>query len=122
MADIQVRLPRHEEFILTKFHKDCKEIVDFLLRQKFLVCALFYASVFTKLLWFIYFLNIIGVPGNLEKHKDAVNTESKGIKAHFNIDDSGLLHVTGIESVFEKTITVEEQEKAEAERIGKPNF
>merc|ERR1712083_1052318 len=36
-----------------------------------------------------------------------------------NIDDSGLLHVTGVESVFEKTITVEEQEKAEAERIAK---
>ena len=58
----------------------------------------------------------------MEKHKDAANTESKGIKAHFNIDDSGLLHVTGIESVFEKTITVEEQEKAEAERIGMSNF
>jgi len=64
-------------------------------------------------------VEVEGVPGNLEKHKDAANTESKGIKAHFNIDDSGLLHVTGIESVFEKTITVEEQEKAEAERIAK---
>ena len=39
-----------------------------------------------------------------------------GIKAHFNLDDSGLLHVTSVESVFEKTITVEEQEKAEAEK------
>merc|ERR1711997_376740 len=46
-------------------------------------------------------------------------TLSQGIKAHFNIDDSGLLHVTGVESVFEKTITVEEQEKAEAERVAK---
>merc|ERR1711976_323372 len=64
-------------------------------------------------------VEVEGVPGNLEKHKDVANTESRGIKAHFNIDDSGLLHVTGIESVFEKTITVEEQEKAEAERIAK---
>ena len=32
------------------------------------------------------------------------------------MDDSGLLHVTSVESVFEKTITVEEQEKAEAEK------
>ena len=62
---------------------------------------------------------IQGVPDALEKHKDDVNTESKGIKAHFNLDDSGLLHVTGIESVFEKTTTVEEQEKAEAERVAK---
>ena len=35
-----------EVVILTKFHKDCKKIVDFLLTQKFLVCALFYASPF----------------------------------------------------------------------------
>merc|ERR1739844_447054 len=64
-------------------------------------------------------VEVKGVPRNLEIHKDAANTESKGIKAHFNIDDSGLLHVTGVESVFEKTITVEEQERAEAERIAK---
>merc|ERR1712083_1243815 len=62
-----------------------------------------------------------GVPGALEKHKDDVNTESKGIKAHFNMDDSGLLHVTAIESVFEKTTTVEEQEKAEAEKAKNNN-
>merc|ERR1712051_246582 len=64
-------------------------------------------------------VQVEGVPDALEKHKDDINTESKGIKAHFNLDDSGLLHVTGIESVFEKTTTVEEQEKAEAERVAK---
>ena len=47
LADIQAKLPTHEVVILTKFHKDCKKIVDFLLTQKFLVCALFYASHFT---------------------------------------------------------------------------
>ena len=46
LADIQAKLPTHEVVILTKFHKDCKKIVDFLLTQKFLVCALFYASPF----------------------------------------------------------------------------
>merc|ERR1712018_818752 len=60
-----------------------------------------------------------GVAQALEKHKDVPNTESKGIKAHFNLDDSGLLHVTAVDSVFEKTTTVEEQEKAEAERMAK---
>merc|ERR1712241_97954 len=57
--------------------------------------------------------HVSGVQEPLEKHKDL---DSKGIKAHFNLDDSGLLHVTSVESVFEKTISVEEQEKAEAEK------
>ena len=43
LADIQAT---HEVVILTKFHKDCKTIVDFLLTQKYLICALFYASPF----------------------------------------------------------------------------
>ena len=60
-----------------------------------------------------------GVSEAIEKHKDLPNTESKGIKAHFNLDESGLLYLTSVESVFEKTTTVEEQEKAEAERVAK---
>ena len=47
LADIQAKLPTHEVIILTKFHKECKKIVDFLLRQKFLACTLFCASPFT---------------------------------------------------------------------------
>merc|ERR1711902_101537 len=43
------------------------------------------------------------------------NIETKGVKAHFALDDSGILSVTSIESVFEKTISVEEQEKREKE-------
>ena len=50
LANIQTKLPTHEVLIiLTKFHKDWKKIVDFLLTQKFLVCALFYASLFIQL-------------------------------------------------------------------------
>merc|ERR1712110_789107 len=41
--------------------------------------------------------------------------ETKGVKAHFALDDSGILTVTNVESVFEKTISVEEQEKREKE-------
>ena len=41
LADIQAKLPTNEVVILTKFQKDCKKIVDFLLTQIFLVCALF---------------------------------------------------------------------------------
>ena len=47
LADIQAKLSTHELVTLTKFHKDYEKIVDFLLTQKFLVCALFYASPFT---------------------------------------------------------------------------
>ena len=53
-ADIQAKLPIHEAITLTKFQRECtkfqreyKKIVDFLLRQKFLARALFYASPFT---------------------------------------------------------------------------
>ena len=51
LADIQAKLPTHEVVILTKFHKDCKKIVDFLFTQKFLVCTLFYASPFRRGFW-----------------------------------------------------------------------
>ena len=60
-----------------------------------------------------------GVAEALDKHKDDAQIEPKGVKAHFNLDDNGLLQVSSIESVFEKTITVEEQQKAEAERLAK---
>merc|ERR1712241_801588 len=43
------------------------------------------------------------------------NIETKGVKAHFALDDSGILSVNSIETVFEKTISVEEQEKREKE-------
>ena len=48
LADIHAKLPTHEVVILTKFHKVCRKIADFLLTQKFLVCALIYASPFTS--------------------------------------------------------------------------
>ena len=57
LDDIQKELPTREAIILTKFHKECKKIVDFLHRQKFLACALFYASPFT----FIFACPILAV-------------------------------------------------------------
>ena len=39
------------------------------------------------------------------------NIESKGVKAHFNLDDNGLLSVTAVEAAFEQTISVEQQIK-----------
>ena len=46
----------------------------------------------------------------LDKHANIPNVETKGVKAHFAMDDSGLISITSVDSVFEKTITVEEQE------------
>ena len=41
------------------------------------------------------------------------NIETKGVKAHFSLDESGILTCTHIESVFEKTISPEKQDAAE---------
>jgi hypoxia up-regulated 1 len=49
-----------------------------------------------------------GVAEALDQNKGE-NIESKGIKAHFNFDESGLLQITSVEAVFEKNVTVIEQ-------------
>ncbi|XP_056450361.1 hypoxia up-regulated protein 1 [Gadus chalcogrammus] len=48
------------------------------------------------------------------KHTDA---ESKGIKAHFNMDDSGVLLLDRVESVFE-TIVEEKEEESTLTKLG----
>merc|ERR1711936_326375 len=53
-----------------------------------------------------------GVKGALEGNVGD-NIETKGVKAHFQLDDSGILTCTHVESVFEKTVSPEEQEKKE---------
>lgn len=49
----------------------------------------------------------------------ADNIESKGVKAHFNLDDNGLLSVSAVEAAFEQTISVEQQIKEEEEKKAK---
>lgn len=51
-----------------------------------------------------------GVGAALAKHT-AENIEHKGIKAHFNMDDSGILNLVNVEFVAEKTVTEEEDDK-----------
>ncbi|XP_059087977.1 hypoxia up-regulated protein 1-like isoform X2 [Tigriopus californicus] len=58
-------------------------------------------------------VKVKGLAPILEKYAQQSNVESKGVKAHFNLDDSGLLGVSTVEAVFEQTITVEEQEAQE---------
>ncbi|XP_033641223.1 hypoxia up-regulated protein 1-like [Asterias rubens] len=63
-----------------------------------------------------------GVEKALKKRSDA---ESKGIKAHFRLDESGVLHLDTVESVFEKTenVMVEvnetEEEQSTLQKLGK---
>ncbi|CAH0625628.1 unnamed protein product [Chrysodeixis includens] len=51
-----------------------------------------------------------GVGAALAKHTGE-NIEHKGIKAHFNMDDSGLLNLVNVEFVAEKTVTEEDDDK-----------
>ncbi|XP_015183602.1 PREDICTED: hypoxia up-regulated protein 1 isoform X2 [Polistes dominula] len=55
-------------------------------------------------------IKLTGVAEALEKHSKE-GAESKGIKAHFNLDDSGLLNLINIELVSEKTGSTTEEEE-----------
>jgi len=59
-----------------------------------------------------------GLKATMENYT-ADNIESKGVKAHFNLDDNGLLSVTAVEAAFEQTISVEQQIKEEEEKKAK---
>ncbi|CAG4951102.1 unnamed protein product [Parnassius apollo] len=53
---------------------------------------------------------LTGVSEALSKHTGE-NIEHKGIKAHFNMDDSGILNLVNVEFVAEKTVTEEDEDK-----------
>ncbi|XP_041373563.1 hypoxia up-regulated protein 1-like isoform X3 [Gigantopelta aegis] len=53
-----------------------------------------------------------GVEDAYKKHGES--SDNKGIKAHFRMDDSGLLHLDKVESVFEKMQDPEEVKKDES--------
>jgi len=59
-----------------------------------------------------------GVKEALDKNLVGENIETKGVKAHFQLDDSGILSISSVESTFEKTISPEEQEAEEANEDG----
>ncbi|KAM6907533.1 hypoxia up-regulated protein 1 [Xenentodon cancila] len=52
-------------------------------------------------------VKLSGVGSSFQKHTDA---ESKGIKAYFNMDESGILQLDRVESVFEKIVEDKEEE------------
>jgi len=51
-----------------------------------------------------------GIAAALEKHHGP-NVEAKGVKAHFNMDESGILNLLTAELSFEKTVTEAEAAK-----------
>ncbi|XP_023690980.2 hypoxia up-regulated protein 1 [Paramormyrops kingsleyae] len=59
-------------------------------------------------------VKLAGVGSSFKKHLDA---ESKGIKAHFNMDESGVLILDRVESVFE-TIVEEKEEESTLTKLG----
>lgn len=65
-------------------------------------------------------VKLSGIAGGLAKHQDD-GAEFKGIKAHFSIDDSGLLSLGTVESTFEKIHPVVEEE-AESSNSTQSNF
>ncbi|XP_018305363.1 hypoxia up-regulated protein 1 isoform X3 [Mycetomoellerius zeteki] len=60
-------------------------------------------------------ISLNGVAEALEKHANE-GAESKGIKVHFNIDDSGVLNLLTVELVSEKSSTVDEEEGSSLEK------
>lgn len=59
-------------------------------------------------------VKLSGVGSSFQKHTDA---ESKGIKAHFNMDESGVLLLDRVESVFE-TVVEEREEESTLTKLG----
>lgn len=62
---------------------------------------------------------LTGVAEALKKNLGE-NTESKGIKAHFSLDESGILNLVNMELVVEKTVDPSEDEGT-LSKIGKNN-
>lgn len=59
-------------------------------------------------------VQVTGVAAALAKHVPAPGVESKGIKAHFALDDSGILALNAVELLLEKTLTEDELAAAAA--------
>lgn len=59
-------------------------------------------------------VRLTGVKEVFEKH---AGEESKGIKVHFRLDDSGILRVDKVDITFEKKQEVNEQESTLSSKI-----
>lgn len=62
-------------------------------------------------------ISLSGVKEAMDKNLGE-NSESKGIKAHFAMDESGVLNLVNVEFVFEKTVTAEAEEESTLSKLG----
>lgn len=62
-------------------------------------------------------VDLKGVDEALLKY-EGQNVESKGIKAHFAMDDSGILSLLNVDYVAEKTVTDDDEEQSTLQKIG----
>lgn len=58
-------------------------------------------------------MNLSGVGEAIEKHRGPL-VESKGIKAHWTLDDSGLLGLQQVELVLERSLSADELQAEES--------
>ncbi|XP_029040546.2 hypoxia up-regulated protein 1 isoform X2 [Osmia bicornis bicornis] len=63
-------------------------------------------------------ISLSGVAEALEKHTKE-GAESKGIKAHFAMDDSGILNLLNVELVSEKSSSASDEEEGSEDKEGK---
>lgn len=63
-------------------------------------------------------IKLKGVQDAYSKHHDKEGVDTKGIKAHFAMDDSGLLILQNVELVIEKTIAGDHDEESTLSKIG----
>lgn len=63
-------------------------------------------------------IKLNGVQDAYSKHSGQDGVDTKGIKAHFAMDDSGLLVLQNVELLIEKTVSSDQEEESTLSKIG----
>lgn len=63
-------------------------------------------------------IKLNGVQDAYSKYKSQEGVDTKGIKAHFAMDDSGILVLQNVELLIEKTVTGDQEEESTLSKIG----
>ncbi|XP_050433030.1 hypoxia up-regulated protein 1 [Adelges cooleyi] len=63
-------------------------------------------------------IKLNGIKDAFAKHQESEGVDSKGIKAHFTFDESGLLVLQNVELLVEKTVTSDDEEQSTLSKIG----
>lgn len=63
-------------------------------------------------------IKLNGVQDAYSKYHNKEDVDTKGIKAHFAMDDSGLLVLQNVELLIEKTVSEDQEEESTLSKIG----